>query len=345
MEKARAMVPMRYMEAANAEITLKVGREMHHIMGATPNDRTKEGRMYWERKQRLIRRYGKKTIDATPSMDPKIMEFQDRRTRFPSMIFTSQNPEFFEEGKVKAEPKEEHMKTIWSLVERQQRAADKGEDVPKSVYRSARQKFWANKFKGIDQYYGDIRKEENKVLEKYGLSGEPHENTPLIVHFYKRELGHLRTIANLEAMKGRLRNERLSGADMMALGSFAEKNKLAEDIRKIDHRELLGRSVAFKLGQLEQNRINIREAAGILGGELKRLHDTGYFPEDKLAEIWEKQKYWGDKKKRDMLWEMKKLGHEHEPGFKPEAIERQLKGKDKKAKEHVRAMGGAKKFK
>lgn len=299
-ESERARIPIASVEYSNQALAMSVWGEMAKIRNATQADGE-----YWEAKQKLVREYGGDVFKSMPRVDRSTMRYQDRMSRYPGEFFMEEHPEFFEEkeGKLEVEVRERYFGALRNKVLRQFKAAENGVDLNDSVSSILRNRVESGELKGFDEYMLGRHAEAAKELEGFKPATEAPDmaEAQQVLTFYKREVEHLREISRLEEMHGKLERGQLPSRELAVLHDFAVRNELVKDVWGIKHGELIDFAISHKLGELEANRMGIEEAAGMLGRRLRELHETGYFPEDKLSEILERQKWLGIKDKEGKL--------------------------------------------
>lgn len=291
-ETIRAMIPIASIEHANQALAMSVWDEMNRIVTSNDNE-------YVAIRERL-QKQDAEAFEELPEIDPEVMRYQDRVSKYPGAIFMEQHPEYFKENSIEADVDEGHLMDLAEHVSRQVSASNEW-DMPLSLRATMADKWLAGKIDGIDQFMGTMGEETGELLEPFGLdTGEQVEN---IVGFYERELKHWSEIERLGSMKGR----QLSPGEMDGLRDFVIKNEIAQDLEAIKPEQLVDFALAHKVGELEANREGIERAADVLGARLHELHKMGRDPEAKL-------KLFADPQTRNILDEIRSKAKKKEEG-------------------------------
>ncbi|MFC2175075.1 hypothetical protein ACFLQ2_04405 [archaeon] len=181
------------------------------------------------------------------------------------------------------------------------------------------------------------------------LLGEftPEPRKDALTRFVMGELKHRREIGRLDEMRERLDRGQMDIRDLNALHDFAVKKGFGEHIEwarktqgegtKEYAHTLIDFAKVHKIGELERGRMSVERAAGVLGTRLKILHNTGYFPEDHIKEIYEREKYLHTPERERMLEGIREKARLR--GISKEISERKTK-RDRESKEKTKKGGG-----
>ena len=310
-EMQRARIPIPSIEYANQALAMKAWDEMSRIKNAGRRDG-----VYWDAKRDLIKEFGKNVFNDLPDVMPKTMRYQDRMSRFPGVFFMEEHPDFFEEKEKRLEVRvrEKYFKNIEENLMKQYNAAQTGYNINEAITKKTFRKTWENKkARRYDDFlvnlWGTTQTELNAFKPELG-NGELAEAKD-ILHFYEREAEHLREISRLEEMRLKLERGQLPSRELVILHDYATRNEfqnLLGDFRGIKHERLIDYALSHKLGQIEANRITLEEAAGMLGRVVRGMHETGYMPEEKFAEIIERQKWWDSPARKRELEGLREMG-------------------------------------